>query len=119
MESEGFRVNWFPPGRPVEGNTIFVRPDTPEVPMPDTADRPIGPAEIVARLETCAAGRREYAENAPDALRAELIAQAAVFESAARIARGDLGPLYGLLPSWRWTPEMHVRLDAKATVPGE
>lgn len=74
-------------------------------------EQSIGPAEIVARLETCAAGRREYAENAPDEQRAVLLTEAAAFDSAAKIARGDLGPLYGLLPSWRWTPEMHARVD--------
>ena len=27
------RVTWFAPKRPVDGGTIFVRPDTPETPM--------------------------------------------------------------------------------------
>lgn len=74
--------------------------------------KPIGPAEIIARLETAAAARREYAGSAPTSQVAVLLTEAAAFESAAKIAAGDLGPLYRLLPSWRWTPEMNERLDA-------
>ena len=67
-------------------------------------DRPIGPAEIVARLETCAAGRREYAENAPDDQRAVLLTQAAAFDNAARaelaqprtLTHADLPRVYDL-----------------------
>lgn len=82
--------------------------------MDEMLGRPIGSGEIIARLETCAAGRREYAEGAPTDQYAALLAEAAVFDLAARVARGDLGPLYGLLPSWRWTPEMQTRLDTAA-----
>lgn len=53
-------------------------------------------------LRLAAAGRREYAESAPYPDRTILLGEAEVLESAAKIADGDLAPLYGLLPSWRW-----------------
>lgn len=53
-------------------------------------------------LRMAAAGRREYAESAPYPDRTILLGEAEVLESAAKIADGDLAPLYGLLPSWRW-----------------
>jgi hypothetical protein len=59
-----------------------------------------------------AAGRREYAEGAPDNQRDALLAQAAAFDNAAEIASGSDRPLYGLLPSWRWTDEMTTRVEA-------
>lgn len=74
--------------------------------------------ELAALLRSVAAGRREYAaalaapiESWAIEQRAALEAEAAAFESAAKIVEGDLGPLYGLLPSWRWTGEMTRRLD--------
>jgi hypothetical protein len=59
-----------------------------------------------------AAGRREYAEGAPDNQRDVLLTQAAAFDNAAEIASGSDRPLYGLLPSWRWTEEMTTRVEA-------
>lgn len=67
------------------------------------------PAEgsgLAAMLRAAAAGRREYAENAPDPSRAVLEQEAATLESAARLADGDMEPMYGWLPAWRWTSEM-------------
>lgn len=59
-----------------------------------------------ALLRAAAAGRREYAVGAPPRIAADLTAEADTLETAARIADGDLTPLYGLLPSWRWTAAM-------------
>lgn len=77
-------------------------------------------AEIAALLRTCAAGRTEYAGSYPahavQALREQrrtLETEAEVLESAAKIAEGDDGPLYGLLPSWRWTEDMERKLFRK------
>ncbi len=56
-------------------------------------------------LRAIAAGRREYAHR-ESPVRAELQQEAELFELAARIAAGDIGPLYGLLPSWRWPDQM-------------
>jgi endo-beta-N-acetylglucosaminidase D len=41
-----------------------------------------------------------------------LLTQAAAFDNAAEIASGSDRPLYGLLPSWRWTEEMTTRVEA-------
>jgi hypothetical protein len=72
-------------------------------------------------LRTAAAGRREYAtslEGATGTLGAQreaLLAQAGVLDQAAKVVEGDLGPMYGWLPSWRWTDEMNERIDEDFT----
>lgn len=43
-------------------------------------------------------------------MRRTLEVEALTLEAAAKIAEGDDSPLYGLLPSWRWSPEMVARL---------
>jgi len=53
-------------------------------------------------LRIAAAGRREYANGLTGPMYKDLMHEAEVLESAAKIADGDLAPLYGLLPSWRW-----------------
>lgn len=72
-------------------------------------------------LRAAAAGRREYAGpeceggsgNAKvDEMREVLLTQAATLDGAAKVADGDMGPLYGWLPSWRWTAEMDRRVLA-------
>lgn len=85
-----------------------------------------GAAEILARIDevtaaeglfrALAAGRREYTDRLDPAdprqaeHRDDLLAEAATWDLAARIAAGDYGPLYDLLPSWRWTDAMHQRV---------
>lgn len=70
------------------------------------------PRVIAERLRACAAGRREYARSCEGTEDGRaLLVEAATFESAAEVAEGSLEPLYGALPSWRWTPEMHAALD--------
>ncbi|NAE18344.1 hypothetical protein [Enterococcus hirae] len=74
---------------------------------------PLTQAEIVTRLRSMAAGRREYAR--PGSPHGEVLEQeAAYYDDAADVAAGDLGPLYGALPSWRWTDEMEAALKGKS-----
>ncbi len=53
-------------------------------------------------LRAAAAGRREYANGLEGPMYKDLMHEAEILEIAARIADGDVSPLYGLLPSWRW-----------------
>lgn len=64
-----------------------------------------------ALLRAAAAGRREYAVNAPDDMAEALDSQAGTIEHAAQLVDGDYRPLYNWLPSWRWTPEMARRVQ--------
>jgi hypothetical protein len=71
--------------------------------------------EIAALLRSTAAARREYMKNVPvvaltTATGLEL--ECSTLETAADIAEGQAGPLYSLLPSWKWTEEMHAALSA-------
>lgn len=76
------------------------------------ADTPAEPdaAEVAALLRACAAGRREYAENAAPHAVETLAQEAATFDTAAALVEGNYAPLYGLLPSWRWTDAMEARV---------
>ncbi|GAA3172697.1 hypothetical protein [Nonomuraea roseoviolacea] len=65
--------------------------------------RQIERERIAKLLRRVAAGRREYADGAPDDMRRVLLIEADDFESAARIAEGDMLAVCALLPSWRWT----------------
>lgn len=76
--------------------------DSPD-PLPAAPD----PAAL---LRAAAAGRREYATNAPPEMADVLQTQAATLDTAAQVVDGDYGPLYGWLPSWRWTPGMEQQL---------
>ena len=73
--------------------------------------------EIVELLRLVAEGRREYAkphdgtDGAGAQVAAFIRAEASDFDTAANIAEGSLLPLYGLLPSWRWTDEMNAAAD--------
>jgi hypothetical protein len=62
--------------------------------------------DLTTLLEQAAAGRREYAVNAPDDQRAVLEQQAADLDGVARLVGGDMGAMTAWLPSWRWTDEM-------------
>lgn len=55
------------------------------------------------RLRRVAAGRREYADGAPDDMRQTLLAEADLFDTAARVADDDVLAACGLIPSWQWT----------------
>lgn len=70
-------------------------------------------ADLAATFRSAAIHRREYmgvGEKRHDEL---LSTEVVTLESAAKVADGDLGPLYMWLPSWRWTDEMNARLDAR------
>lgn len=57
-------------------------------------------------LAEAAAGRREYAVNAPEASALVLEDEARQLEAVARLVRGDMTAMTAWLPSWRWTAEM-------------
>lgn len=67
-------------------------------------DLPTDPAE---RLRLAAAGRREYARCANEADRVILEAQAAAYETAARILTDDT-LLELVIPSWSFAEREHV-----------
>jgi hypothetical protein len=69
----------------------------------------------VALLRAMADGRREYAASAPDGAREHLEIEAATLDTAVQVMEGDDGPLYAMLPSWRWTPEMCANLDEEVS----
>lgn len=60
--------------------------------------------KIVESLRRTAAGRREYAANAPDHIREELEHEALGYEASAYIVE-DPRHVMGAVPSWRWTDE--------------
>lgn len=73
----------------------------------ERTERETAQAETVRLLKLAAAGRREYASSGAESQHVMtdkqiLNAEAQNFESALKIVQGDLSPLYGLLPSWRW-----------------
>lgn len=79
-------------------------------------------ADIAALLRMVAAGRREYKHGVSDdasprarpmTFNEHLEIEASLFDTAAKLAEGDDDPLYGLLPSWRWSEAMTAALYAK------
>lgn len=66
---------------------------------------------ITDLLAQAAAGRREYAVNAPDDSALVLESEARQLETVARLVRGDMTAMTAWLPSWRWTSEMTEHLD--------
>lgn len=61
---------------------------------------------ILDLLAQAAAGRREYAVDAPDESALVLEDEARQLETVARLVRGDMSAMTAWLPSWRWTHEM-------------
>jgi hypothetical protein len=74
---------------------------------------------LQALLAQAAAGRREYAVNAPDDSALILEDQARQLEAVARLARGDMTVMTAWLPSWRWTDEMAPEVGLRATESAE
>jgi hypothetical protein len=77
-----------------------------------------GRTAAAAPLRAAADARREYAAlreagDPPAAL--GLRVEAELLEAAARVADGDLCPMCGWLPSWRWTAEMNAARVAEGT----
>lgn len=66
---------------------------------------------ILDLLAQAAAGRREYAVNAPDESALVLEGGARQLETVARLVRGDMSAMTAWLPSWRWTAEMTETLQ--------
>jgi hypothetical protein len=98
---EGFGTLWVPTDPTMsEYAELLDRVDV-QLPLLDAVVERVR-AETVRLLLACSAGRLEYAKSAPDATADFLKQEAATFESAAKIVAGDIRPLYGMLPSWRW-----------------
>ena len=64
-------------------------------------------------LAEAAAGRREYAANAPEASAVVLEQEADTLDAVIRLMRGDMSEMTRWLPSWRWTDEMTAALELK------
>ena len=79
-----------------------------------TATHHSTPPDVAGLLLACAAGRREYAQGAPETTADLLLHEAVVWEQAAQITRGDYSALWGALSSWRWTPGMDRSVRAGA-----
>lgn len=76
-------------------------------PVIEAAER----ASVAETLRHAATGRREYLACCPDIHRQALESEIATIEACAEVAAGSDGPLYTWLPSWRWSPQMHRKLD--------
>jgi hypothetical protein len=83
---------------------------TPEpIPVRPRVDPAVRKAADLLRL--AAAGRLEYLASCPEgSARDVLEAEASTLRHAADVVEGDLRPLYGWLPSWRWTDDMDAQL---------
>lgn len=68
--------------------------------------------DLPALLRYAASARREYLAGAPEDLRQIVEAECATLDAAAELAEGNMRPLYGWLPSWRWTEEMQAAREA-------
>jgi hypothetical protein len=65
--------------------------------------------ELARLFRIIADGREEYSKHlagneVPEA--GHLLIETAAYRSAALIAEGDMSGVFGLLPSWRMTPEV-------------
>jgi hypothetical protein len=119
----------WPAVRPVEALAgIGVSATIQEAPQRASGDRGVrvdgsgASVSVAATLRAAAEGRREYAngygrEPEFDDVVAMLRLQADTLDAAALVAEGNLGPLYGWLPSWRWTDEMVAKLHDRPMPP--
>jgi hypothetical protein len=87
---------------PPEQTAAIERHITSQVGVAVTRDR----ERLCALLAEAAAGRREYAVNAPEDSALVLEDEARQLETVARLVRGDMSAMTAWLPSWRWTSEM-------------
>lgn len=62
-------------------------------------------AKVTADMKRAAAGRRDYASRASEHIAAELEAEAAAYDTAARIAEAPTDVMWALLPLTMWTEE--------------
>lgn len=71
-------------------------------------------AELAALFKIAAEGRREYLRWMEGLVETQeaLEHEAGLLDRAARVAAGDLGPLYWWLPTSMWTDEMLAALPA-------
>jgi hypothetical protein len=69
--------------------------------------------DLTALLREAAAGRREYAVNAPDSSALVLEDEARQLETVIRLIEGDMAAMTAWLPSWRWTDAMTRDLEKR------
>jgi hypothetical protein len=69
--------------------------------------------DLVTLLREAAAGRREYAVNAPMESAEALESEARQLETVIRLIQGDMSAMTAWLPSWRWTDEMMPGAEEK------
>lgn len=68
------------------------------------------------KLRAAAAGRREYAASGGLDHQVEALhIEACALDRAADLVDGDDSPLYGWLPSWRWSQEMEDALYGRGS----
>ncbi len=53
-------------------------------------------------LNFLANGREQYAENAPDGIRENLLREVNAYRIGAKVLAGDGWAAHGTLPSWKW-----------------
>ncbi|MGI5247561.1 hypothetical protein [Dactylosporangium sp. CA-139066] len=94
-------ATWYPDA----GDVLLAPESIPVQPRkPRCAD---GVAEAARLLRQAAEGRLEYLASCPDQRARDVLeTEASTLRHAADVVEGDLTPLYGWLPSWRWTDEM-------------
>lgn len=99
-------ATWYP-----EPGDVLVAPA--QVPVAPRHSSEI--AKAAELLRRAAAGRLEYLASCPgQAARDVLETEASTLRHAADVVEGDLRPLYGWLPSWRWTDEMTAAAKERA-----
>lgn len=98
-------ATWYP-----EAGDVLQTPEP--IPVRPRLDPAVRKAADLLRL--AAAGRLEYATSCPEgAARDTLETEASTLRHTADVVEGDLRPLYGWLPSWRWTDQMDAQLRTK------
>lgn len=77
------------------------------VPVPTAPRHSPEIAKAAELLRKAAAGRLEYLARCPNQKDRDVLeTEASTLRHAADVVEGDLRPLYGWLPAWRWTDEM-------------
>jgi hypothetical protein len=69
--------------------------------------------DLVQLLEQAAAGRREYAVNAPPDAALALESEARQLETVIQLVQGAMSAMTAWLPSWRWTGEMTAAMEVQ------
>ncbi|MER7280517.1 hypothetical protein ABT369_39370 [Dactylosporangium sp. NPDC000244] len=95
-------ATWYPEA----GDALRVPIEIPAAPRHSTEI-----AKAAELLRKAAAGRLEYLARCPNQKDRDVLeTEASTLRHAADVVEGDLGPLYGWLPAWRWTDEMNAQM---------